>query len=309
MEDLGVHRPASVIFQAELPVPVTNLEIYEHVYVLEQWLRRIAFASLVAKFGLQWRGALPGTLAKDLKRRLQQLRGRVHLHSDDGDNAIWLLTLEELRGLLIGEALWPMVKDLTQLPRQVVELKVDELREVRNIVGHNRATTRETAIIVEAITVALRPGIEHFKGQLLYEPHEVIYDDVPGEDPVQTLYAERLEGNVWSKFQPMLSSSEHFYSLTHLPVEPFENLAIKAYLREVRDVSRLLLAVLVNMDGAEFTLCWPKSAAPSDHARIVKFFFETRRVRWTQTEYERQSASAICDPLVWFYENSRPDEE
>ena len=54
-----MRRPASVIFQAELPVPVTNLEIYEHVYVLEQWLRRIAFASLVAKFGLQWRGALP----------------------------------------------------------------------------------------------------------------------------------------------------------------------------------------------------------------------------------------------------------
>ena len=27
MEDLGVRRPASVIFQAELPVPVTNLEI------------------------------------------------------------------------------------------------------------------------------------------------------------------------------------------------------------------------------------------------------------------------------------------
>jgi hypothetical protein len=85
----------SIVFREELPLPTTNIEIYEQMYALEQWLRRVACASLMARFGSTWRSALPPELAGDLKRRLKQLEGRVHLDCENSRNAIWLLTLED----------------------------------------------------------------------------------------------------------------------------------------------------------------------------------------------------------------------
>ncbi len=305
-------RDASVTFRDELPVPITNITIYEQVYVLEQWLRRIAYASLMGKHGPAWKGALPAQLSNDLKRRLSQLRGRVHLHAENSDNAIWLLTLDELRELLVAPSVWPMVKDLTQIPKHALEYKLDELREVRNIVGHNRATTHETAVIVDAIATSLRPGIANFKRQLIYGAHDKIHLEGTDGDVgfVPALYSELVGGNDWSKFQPMLSSSAYFYSLTRLPVEPFDVfLRVKALLRDMASVEHLLLAVLVNKLGDEFTVSWPKNAANTDHERLVKFFFSSHQGVWTETDYSQQSASAVCDPRIWFYENrERVDE-
>ncbi|HEX8207642.1 MAG TPA: hypothetical protein VF587_16380 [Solirubrobacteraceae bacterium] len=305
-------RDPSVSFREELPVPVTNLAIYEHIYVLEQWLRRIAYASLMAKHGPDWKAALPDQLAHDLKGRLNQLRGRVHLHAENSDNAIWLLTLEELRLLLTAQGVWPLVKDLTQIPKRALEYKLDELREIRNIVGHSRATTRETAEIVEAIATTLRPAIDSFKQQLLYGAHDRIHLDDRDDDggSVSKLFAELTRNNDWSKFQPMLSSSAYFYSLTRLPVAPFDVfLRVKAFLREMGHVEHVVLAVLVNKAGDEFTLCWPKKATEAQHERLVRFFVASHADEWTETEYERQSASAVCDPRIWFYENQQLVEE
>jgi hypothetical protein len=58
----------SIVFRDELPVPEANIVVYEQIYVLEQWLRRIAYASLMAQFGSGWQQAMPGNLAGDLKR-------------------------------------------------------------------------------------------------------------------------------------------------------------------------------------------------------------------------------------------------
>lgn len=315
MGDVGrvmAGRDATVVFREELPVPITNIAIYEHVYVLEQWLRRIAYASLMAKHGPDWKGALPAELSSDLKRRLNQLRGRVHLHAENSDNAIWLLTLDELRELLVAPSVWPMVKELTQIPKHALEYKVDELREVRNIVGHSRATTHETAVIVEAIATTLRSGIDNFKQHLIYGAHDTIHLDGFDGDVgiVPALYAELVDGNDWSTFQPMLSSSAYFYSLSRLPVTPFDVfLRVKAFLREMTSVEHVLLAVLVNKSGDEFTVCWPKKAAATDHERLVRFFFSSDRDTWTETEYDRQSASAVCDPRIWFYDNQPPVDE
>jgi hypothetical protein len=86
-------------FWDELPIPTANLTIYREIYSVEQWMRRIAYAALLARFGPNWRGSLPEELTSSLKRRLRQLNGRVHLDCENSDNAIWLLTLDELQGV------------------------------------------------------------------------------------------------------------------------------------------------------------------------------------------------------------------
>jgi hypothetical protein len=78
-------------------------------------------------------------------------------------HVVWLLTLEELRRLLLSDFLWPSVKQLTGLQKADVASRVEELREIRNVIGHNRATTGQTARIFEGIEGYLGSGVERFR--------------------------------------------------------------------------------------------------------------------------------------------------
>ena len=106
-----------VSFEGDLPVPEVNLTLYKRVYVLEQWARRVLLAALMARYGMAWQGALPTDISKRLKPRLQQLSNRVAFDTENSSNAIWAMTLDELRALLVYEKLWPMVKRLTGFTR------------------------------------------------------------------------------------------------------------------------------------------------------------------------------------------------
>jgi len=302
----------AVEFREELPVPLTNIELYEGLYVLEQWFRRIAYASLLARYGSTWRSALPTDLVMHLKKRLKQLEGRVHLQCENSNNAIWLLTLEELRVVLLAETIWPTVKVLTGLPRGVLDGRLAEMREIRNVVGHSRATTRSTVVILHGLAQGLRPGIERFKEQLLYQENSEIHvpDGETSDELVPDLYEDFVRHNDWSEFQPMLSESRFFYSLTRLPVAPFDHfLPVSQFVGQMRNYEDALLAVLVNKVGDEFTLTWPKAATHVEHDGIVRFFFASQTMPWTETEYSSQRVSALCDPRVWFYENRRPTDD
>ena len=300
----------SVGFRDEPPVPEANVAVYEQIYVLEQWLRRIAYASFMARYGTDWQQALPERLAGDLKRRLRQLSGRVHLDCENSDNAIWLLTLDELGDVLLMERLWPTVKLLCKLPKRVLESRLYELREIRNVVGHNRAVSPNTALLTAGITVALASGIECFKTQLLYDDGGTIHFGSPGGGRVAGMFAEMESRRDPKTFQVMFAEGDHFYSLTRLPINPFDvYLSIKSFIAALEPLAHDVLAVLVNRGGDEFALAWPKRASDQVHERVMTFFFMSDRDRWAKTPYEEQSPSAICDPRVWFYENERPRVE
>lgn len=299
----------SVVFRDELPVPEANIVVYEQIYVLEQWLRRIAYAALMARYATNWQRAISDAFANDLKRRLRQLNGRVHLDCENSDNMIWLLTLDELGDVLLAEGTWPTVKSLSRLPKHVFETRLADLREIRNVVGHNRAVSANTALLTAGIAVALSSGIESFKAQLLYSDSARIHFGSVDEDNVPGLFA-RWEVKSDPRSQVMLMEGEHFYSLTRLPIEPFDShLKVRSFLDAMAPLAHDVLAVLVNRMGDEFTLAWPKRASDKVHERVMNFFFVDDHQRWTQTPYEKQSPSAICDPRVWFYENQRPDAE
>lgn len=299
----------SIVFRDELPVPEANVIVYEQIYVLEQWLRRIAYASLMARFGSGWKQAMPGNLASDLKRRLRQLSGRVHLDCENSDNVIWLLTLEELGDVLLAKQTWPTVRSLSQLPKRVFETRLAELREIRNVVGHNRAVSANTALLTAGIAVAFSSGIERFKTQLLYDDGTIHFGSAD-EEGVPGLFARKDAKRDPQALQATLTEGHHFYSLTRLPIEPFGvYLRVKSFLDAMGPLAHEVLAVLVNRTGDEFTLAWPKRASDEVHERVMTLFFANDRDRWTPTPYEEQSPSAICDPRVWFYENERPRAE
>ncbi len=254
-----------VSFWEELPIPDANISIYQEVYALEQWLRRIAYAALMARYGPNWRGTLEPELASSLKRRLRQLEGRVYLDCENSDNAIWLLTLEELQELLLADSNWPRVKELTRLNQQVIRSKLSEIREIRNVIGHSRAVGGQAELLARAAASALRTGIDAFKSQLLYDEASEIHigspSDYEEESSVPARFAALTVDNDWAIFQPMLSESKYFYALTRLPCEPFDVfLGLKQFLAHLAPIRHEILAVLVNKMGDEFTLVWPKES-------------------------------------------------
>jgi hypothetical protein len=212
--------------------------------------------------------------------------------------------------VLLADSTWPTVKRLTGLPRGVLDGRLDELREVRNVVNHNRATTETTVSIVNGLAASLRAGIARFKDEFLYSSDYQLNlpDSDSSEGFVPMLYQELVETNDRFSFQSMLSESQLFYSLTRLPVAPFDcYLNINAFLADMKAREDAILALLVNKQGDEFSLTWPKAVLDVEHDQILRFFFESRGARWSKLEYGKQLASAVCDPRVWFYENARPE--
>lgn len=299
-----------VSFAEEMPFPESNLAIYRDTYVAEQWLRRIAYAAVLAKHGRMWWGILPSEFYRELKSRLASLEGRVHLDCENSSNAIWLLTLEELKRLMTMKSVWSIVKSLTRYKRKLISSKIDDLREIRNVVGHHRAVTNQTLTICRGISTSLRSGIDTFKSKLLYGEGGMTVLDHDEEDSTATYFRWRTRNDDWGESQRMLSESEYFYSLTRLPTQPFGRcVRVSSILDVYRSSRQGILAILVNKTGDEFSVTWPKNESEDDHRCSVDSFLECAESIWTDTDYMNQSSKFICDPMIWFYENRKPLRE
>jgi hypothetical protein len=210
----------NVQFVSELPFPDTNALLYRELYEYEQLLRRLAHAALVAKAGVKWGGLLPVGLLPELKKRLSNLSNRIHLHCENSRNPVWITTMEELRTILTMDSIWPIVREFSGYQKALLEGKLSEAIEIRNVIGHNRATTSDTVVVWRGIATSLRPGLDAFKTSLLYRGGDEVHLETDQcTNAVVAFYSERCRGNDWSRFQPMLSESKYFYSLTHLPVD------------------------------------------------------------------------------------------
>jgi hypothetical protein len=150
-------------FEDEIPIPLGNLGLYRRIYVLEQVVATVRHGrtdeqvrDAVAERYTD--GIWGGASAASQTVGIADVSGcRVQRH------VVWLLTLEELRRLLLSDFLWPSVKQLTGLQKADVASRVEELREIRNVIGHNRATTGQTARIFEGIEGYLGSGVERFR--------------------------------------------------------------------------------------------------------------------------------------------------
>jgi len=303
----------NISFDGEMPFPENNVVIYREIYTIEQWLRRIIYAAMVAKHGKIWLDIIPHELGNNLKSRLTNLQDRVYLDCENSDNIIWLLTLGELHQLFTLESIWPVVNILTGYNPNFISSKINELREIRNVIGHNRAVTHRTLTIWRGLSMSLRHGIENFKSKLLYNEENVIHLGVSkdvSEDSVAKNFHLKIRNNDWHKFQPVFSESEYFYSLTHLPVEPFGRFVrVSSILDAYLSLKHVILAILINKSGDEFTISWPKTASVERHHSVIDKFLESAREVWTTTDYIKQDPKFVCDPMIWFYENRKPIEE
>jgi hypothetical protein len=301
----------NVQFFSELPFPETNLLVYRELYEYEQLFRRLAHAALVAKAGAQWAGVLPAELLAELRKRLAKLSNRIHLNCENSRNPVWITTMEELRTILTMDSTWPFVHEFSGYQKTFLVSKLSEAIEIRNVIGHNRATTLDTVAVWRGIAASLRPGLDEFKASILYRDDDEIHlETAEHGNQVVAYYSKRWQGDDWSGFQPMLSESRYFYSLTFLPVDTDGDWVRTAGLLEAfENTAKNVFCFTINKTGKEFSVVWPKTLTEQENSQIVDTFWGSAQKVWTHTTYQEQSAAYVCDPQIWFYENRKPCKE
>ncbi|KXO03084.1 hypothetical protein AYK81_28755 [Bacillus thuringiensis] len=145
--------------------------------------------------------------------------------------------------------------------------------------------------------------MNRFKNTIIYKNYEIIINN-DFDDTVAQYFNNKLEGNDWSQFQAFISRDAHLYSIVRLPAGDFGKYpsAVK-FLRQYEGVNEDILAFLLNKDGDEFSIIMSRKLDKSKHEKIINVFMEKNHI-WTNIRFEEQNPKYICNPKIWFYENS-----
>ena len=283
---------------AEMPVPAGNVWIHFQSYVLEQWLRRIALAALMAKGGAAWPQSMPEGLLTKAKQQVGVLSRLAFIDPEKSDNLIWSLTVEQLREVLTTEKLSPFVFELTGLARRDLDRELLVFREIRNTVAHHRATNEVTFENFRLVNERLGKAIDHFKRRVLYRG---IVDPAP--PPAEALFEPFFSSGLSEGRSYVLSDHDPFYELAFLNGDPeLEGGFVDVgNLLDLFDrVRHLVLCVLLpHAQGfGEVSVVWPKDLSPVDLEAVRDASLLIRQE--TGIPYDQQDPKHICNPLIWF---------
>ncbi|MGB9856475.1 MAG: hypothetical protein ACPLKS_08075 [Caldisericum exile] len=291
-------------FKDEIVIPKVNVDLYISLYEIENWFKRICYIAYVFKYGQNWIRAFPPEFINKFKNRYNAIKNLLYLDAQLDDNLIWMSTLGELSQLILHESVIPFVETLTGLSKENLKNKIDEIRNIRNLLAHNRALSETTATIFQGITASFRIAIDNFKNYFIYEIGKILFDN-ENNDPINLYFQKRIKENDWSKFQAFIAKSEYFYSLVCLPVAPFGRfVSISKLFNEYKNEMDKILAFLINKEGDEYSILIPYNIEKELIINIIEIFLKKSDV-WTKTPYIKQHPKYICDPKVWFYENRR----
>lgn len=295
-------------FRDEMVIPKINSDLYLALYEIENWFKRICLTAYVLKHGSHWINSISTESKVKLKSRCNASHKLLYLDTQMDDNLIWMSTLWELSRLLLDDSAAPFVEELTGISKERLKHKLEEIREIRNLLAHNLALSETTAKILQGIIASFKVAVDNFKHNFLYEFGN-IFSEEDISDAVNVHFQAGMEGNNWSSFQAFLARTKYFYSLTCLPAEPFGRfVSASKLLYEYKGEMADILAFTLNKQGDEYSVLIPKSIEKEQAIRVVDAFLRKSDV-WTKKTYVRQHPKYVCNPKIWFYENRRDAED
>ena len=296
-------RPSS--FANELLLPRRNAEAYQRIYEAETWLRRICLTAYMVAFGRTWDAEIPGPVRARLVRRVDQNRRRRYLGGEDSDDLIWLSTQGELSQLPNFEGVGPEVQDVCGVEPAHITTQLEIMREIRNVLAHNRALGDRAHRILDGAVAALEYPLHEFKMRFLYTTTFSI------QMAANTL-GGRLDELVAARRRPMqafMASGHGCIELVSLPVAPFGRYPdARALIRSFAGVLDAIIAFGINKTADEYHVLMPSCLTPEDQDVIVSMFASDQDV-WTREPFEEQAIGFACHPKVWYYENRTPELE
>ena len=250
------------------------------------------------------------------------LKRRTFLEPENSDNLIWALTVDQLRLVLIDEELTPFVFDLTAMSRRDLQQELTKFRDIRNIVAHQRATTRVTFDNFVVVAERLNLAIRHFKRDFLYPAYsdqaEPVYVTGEGDDdePMHSVPGGMGEFFAASGLargrQFIVSDVGRFFDYQALPVDPdmatggFVDVA--SLLDEFHDVRKAILCIRVphRISQGGLSVSWPKDVSEQELTVIRDACLSVRAT--SQVPYTEQDPKHICDPMIWFEQGAAGGE-
>ena len=280
-------------FEGELLVPRINLTAYRQIYALEGWFRRICLTAWMGRYGEGWSQQLDPGLQKALESRVKRSRLRLYLGAESADDLIWQATQAELTRMLVAEPVTALIHTLTGADSEFLKVKLEEIREIRNLLAHNRALSQRTHIILAGLLAALEEAVETFKFNLLYRPP----DSSPSDEVISDLSRP---------FQGYIARRGEFIEFCSLPVGrsarwPDAKLLLKAFREHLNGI----VAFCLNKTGDEFVVLSPLALEDESREALYETFVANHHV-WTDTPFQSQQPRYVCSPKIWFYENHSP---
>lgn len=256
----------------------------------------------MSRFGSGWVKQLDRRLMMTLESRSGRNRRRLYLGAESHDDLMWSATHAELLQMLAADAVADPVRILTGADSGFLTVKLDEIREIRNFIAHNRALSQRTHTILAGLLASLEDVVDTFKQQVLYGQTEIL-----GENHWLGAHLEMLLiGNDWSKFQAFVALKGSFIEYISLPVRPFDRFPdARLLLKAFGDYINSIVAFCLNKSGDEFIVLTPRTLGDEEHRAVCDAFAKNPAV-WTRIPFEEQSPHFICSPKIWFYENDRP---
>ena len=291
-------------YSEELLIPRINTIAYRQIYILETWLRRICLSAWMSSRGENWQDGLDSRLASTLRTRVHHNRQRIYLGAENDGELIWQATHGELIRLLAAEQIADQIEKLTGVKSDFLVRKIDEVREIRNLLAHNRALAQRTYVILSGLLASLEEAVDHFRRSVLYGPSSILMEN--DGDELGIYLDEKLHGNDWKKFQAFVSRKGDFVELTCLPVAPFDRVVdVKQLLRAFSEHISIIIAFCLNKLGDEYIILTSRNLPRERHFALCDTFVKNPNV-WTKIEYVDQEPRDVCSPKVWFYENNSP---
>ncbi len=290
--------PESVLeFEDELLLPKINSIAYWNVYVLESWLRRICLSAWMGTFGRGWIEEVDPQLRKALQLRLDRNRSRLYLGAELDDDPIWQATHTELLRLITAPSVVDPIRALTGTEPEFIGRKLNEVREIRNLLAHNRALSHRTHVIFAGLLASLEECVDTFKGTILYGRSEILDDDADsGDEYFRSIASGR-------PFQAYRARLDRFIEYVCLPVEPFDRYPdARKLLLTYRTALPEIVAFFLNKTGGEYIVLTPSRLEDERHREISEIFCRNPDI-WTREPFEQQDSRYVCSPKVWFYEN------
>lgn len=295
----------SLEFDEEMLIAKINVVAYRKIYRLENWMRRICVAAWMARFGALWSVELEPKLRKALESRVQHNRHRLYLGAESNDDLMWQTTHGELLQMLMAPQLADTIRWITGSDPDFLRGKLQEIRDIRNLLAHNRAFSERTYIILSGLLASLEEAVDTFKERLLYGSFDILSDD---DSWIGARLNNLLADNDWSQFQAFAAKRGDFLQYVSLPAGfesrqdwPDARLLLLAFREHLEGI----IAFCINKTGNEFIILTPVVLPDEIQNSLCDAFAGNPNV-WTDVPFERQEPRFVCSPKIWFYENESP---
>ncbi len=144
-----------------------NIKLYAEIFHIEQFLRKICYATYIAVYCVEWKRNIPENISQKIGLRRKAFRRYNYLTAESYTHPFWHITLFELQEILTSKnEVWSYFKGKTNIDKEIFIVKVGEIEYLRNIVSHGHIVEKGIFVHLESLLKYFNEIVGKFKANL-----------------------------------------------------------------------------------------------------------------------------------------------